>query len=184
MVQAVALSQFHSLLRRPEEIQVSFEDEEKARAPGSHSEGQLSPHGRFTSSKDARLCRQEDQPWPRTNAGLWRGHFHHFWNSYGDEVGSKCSSCLLLCCFQVERSEQSFFYFLLTNQSKFRMDVNYELTGNVNLLQYLKADHQNVVIDVENHLQTSLLFSPKGFCNLQDVNLKIKVREDDSPRCW
>lgn len=62
MVQAVAVSQFHPLLQRPEEIQVSFEDEEKARAPGSHSQGQLSLHGCFTSSKDARLCHQADQP--------------------------------------------------------------------------------------------------------------------------
>lgn len=62
------------------------------------------------------------------------------------------------------------------------MDVNFELTGNVNLLQHLKADHQNAVIDVGNHLQTSLIFSPKGICNLQDVNLRIKVREGDSHR--
>lgn len=64
------------------------------------------------------------------------------------------------------------------------MDVNFELTGNVNLLQHLKADHQNAVIDVGNNLQTSLLFSPKGFCNLQDCNLRIKVRGADSPKFY
>lgn len=64
------------------------------------------------------------------------------------------------------------------------MDVNFELTGNVNLLQHLKAEHQNAVINVGKHLQTSLLFSPKGICNLQDVILRIKVTEADSPKCF
>lgn len=76
---------------------------------------------------------------------------------------------------QVERSEQSLFYFLLTNQSKFRMDVALELTGNVNLLQHLKAEQHQAVVDVDGRLQTSLLFSPRGVCCLQDVSLKIKV---------
>lgn len=87
---------------------------------------------------------------------------------------------MLLCCLQVEKSEKSYFYFLLTNQSKFSMDVNFELTGNINLLQHLKADYPNAVIEVGNHLQTSLVFSPKGFCDIQDVSLRIKVRETDS----
>lgn len=83
---------------------------------------------------------------------------------------------------QVERTEKSFSYFLLTNQSKFDMDVSFELTGNVNLLQHLKAEHQNAVIDVGNHLQTSLMFSPKGICDLQDVSLRIKVRRAEGFR--
>lgn len=62
------------------------------------------------------------------------------------------------------------------------MDVNFELTGNSNLLQHLKADPQNVAIDVGNHLQTSLVFSPKGICDLQDVKMRIKVREADFPQ--
>lgn len=77
----------------------------------------------------------------------------------------------------MEISEKSFFYFLLTNQSKFTMDVTFELTGSTNLLQHLRVEPPNAAVDVGAHLQTSLLFSPKGFCNLQGVKLRIKVRE-------
>lgn len=85
-------------------------------------------------------------------------------------------------CSQMEISEKSFFYFLLTNQSKFSMDVTFELTGSPNLLQHLRAEPPNAAVDVGAQLQTSLLFSPKGFCNLQEVKLRIKVGDTPPPK--
>eukprot|EP00066_Takifugu_rubripes_P027985 XP_011617251.1 PREDICTED: hydrocephalus-inducing protein homolog [Takifugu rubripes] len=93
---------------------------------------------------------------------------------FGEVVFRKlCHSGAVL---KMEISEKSFFYFLLTNQSKFSMDVTFELAGSTNLLQHLRAEPPNAAVDVGAHLQTSLLFSPKGFCNLQDVKLRIKVK--------
>lgn len=54
VIQAVAGGELCPLLHRPEEIQGSFEDKEEARASGPHSQGQLSRHGHFTSTEDAR----------------------------------------------------------------------------------------------------------------------------------
>lgn len=65
------------MLQRPKEIQVGFENEEKAQSPGSHGQGQLFPHGHFTSSKDARWSFQAHQPWPRGTTGLWRGPLYN-----------------------------------------------------------------------------------------------------------
>lgn len=61
------------------------------------------------------------------------------------------------------------------------MDVTFEMTGSTNLLQHLRAEPPNAAVDVGAHLQTSLLFSPKGFCNLQDVKLRIKVGDTAPP---
>lgn len=77
----------------------------------------------------------------------------------------------------MEVSEKSFFYFLLTNQSRFSMDVSFEVTGSPNLLQHLRAEPPNAAVEAGAHLQTSFLFSPKSFCNLQDVKLRVKVGE-------
>lgn len=89
-------------------------------------------------------------------------------------------SHLLLCCLQMEILETSLFYFLLANQSKFSMEVTFELTGRGNLLQHLRAEPPSARADVGAHLRTSLSFSPKGVCHLQDVKLRIKVREAGS----
>lgn len=85
-------------------------------------------------------------------------------------------SRLSLRCWQMEISETSLFYFLLANQSKFSMEVTFELTGSGNLLQHLRAEPPSARVDVGARLRTSLSFSPKGVCHLQDVKLRLKVR--------
>lgn len=86
---------------------------------------------------------------------------------------------------QVEISEQSYCYFLLTNQSQFSMDVSFELAGSSSLLQHLNVAPDSAAVGVGDCLQASLLFSPRGFCDLQDVKLTMKVRAADlTPLCF
>ncbi|KAI3370851.1 hypothetical protein L3Q82_007368 [Scortum barcoo] len=77
---------------------------------------------------------------------------------------------------KVEISKQSTFNFLVSNLARFSMEVNFDLTGPSELLQHMEAKPQNSTIEVGRQLQLSLLFSPRGICNLQDVRLSIKVK--------
>ncbi|XP_008288806.1 hydrocephalus-inducing protein homolog [Stegastes partitus] len=73
-------------------------------------------------------------------------------------------------------SEQSAFNFLVSNQAKFTMEVNFDLTGPTELLQHLEAKPQNGTIEVGKQLQSALFFSPLKMCNLRDIGLNIKVK--------
>ncbi|KAM9351908.1 hydrocephalus-inducing protein homolog [Symphorus nematophorus] len=77
---------------------------------------------------------------------------------------------------KVEISEQSTFNFLVSNLAKLRLEVNFDLTGPGELLQYLQVKPQNATIEVGKQLQSSLFFCPWSICNLQDVRLSIKVK--------
>lgn len=76
---------------------------------------------------------------------------------------------------QVGISEQSTFTFLVSNLSRFILEVNFELTGPKALQQHLVTKTQNAAIDAGKQLQSSLCFSPQCICNLKDVKLNIKV---------
>ncbi|XP_059190373.1 hydrocephalus-inducing protein homolog [Centropristis striata] len=73
-------------------------------------------------------------------------------------------------------SEQSTFNFLVSNLSRFSLEVTFDLTGPSELLQHLQAKPQNDTIEVGKQLQPALFFSPRSICNLQDVSLSIKVK--------
>ncbi|XP_054864966.1 hydrocephalus-inducing protein homolog [Amphiprion ocellaris] len=73
-------------------------------------------------------------------------------------------------------SEQLAFNFLVSNQARFTMEVNFDLTGPTELLQHLEAKPQNATIEVGKQLQSALFFCPLKICNLHDVRLNIKVK--------
>ncbi|CAI5655386.1 unnamed protein product [Oreochromis niloticus] len=77
---------------------------------------------------------------------------------------------------EVGISEQSTFTFLVSNLSRFILEVNFELTGPKALQQHLVTKTQNAAIDAGKQLQSSLCFSPQCICNLKDVKLNIKVK--------
>ncbi|XP_068458365.1 hydrocephalus-inducing protein homolog isoform X2 [Clinocottus analis] len=73
-------------------------------------------------------------------------------------------------------SEQSTVNLLVSNLARFRLEVNFDLTGPSELLQYVEAKPQYETIDVGKQLPFSLFFCPRSICNLQDVQLSIKVK--------
>lgn len=76
----------------------------------------------------------------------------------------------------MEISEHAACNFLLTNLARFSLEVDFELSGPSELLEYLEAKPQNATTEVGKQLQLSLSFSPQSICNLQDVTLNMKVR--------
>lgn len=77
---------------------------------------------------------------------------------------------------EVGISEQSTFTFLVSNLSRFILEVNFELMGPKALQQHLVTKTQNAAIDAGKQLQSSLCFFPQCICNLKDVKLNIKVK--------
>ncbi|XP_030613884.1 hydrocephalus-inducing protein homolog isoform X2 [Archocentrus centrarchus] len=73
-------------------------------------------------------------------------------------------------------SEQSTFNFLVSNLSRFILEVNFELTGSRALQQHLVTQPQNASIEAGKQLQSSLCFSPQSICKLKDIKLNIKVK--------
>ncbi|XP_039456431.1 hydrocephalus-inducing protein homolog [Oreochromis aureus] len=77
---------------------------------------------------------------------------------------------------EVGISEQSTFTFLVSNLSKFILEVNFELTGPKALQHHLVTKTQNAAIDAGKQLQSSLCFFPGCISNLKDIKLNIKVK--------
>ncbi|XP_025759455.1 hydrocephalus-inducing protein homolog isoform X1 [Oreochromis niloticus] len=77
---------------------------------------------------------------------------------------------------EVGISEQSTFTFLVSNLSRFILEVNFELTGPKALQHHLVTKTQNAAIGAGKQLQSSLCFFPQCICNLKDVKLNIKVK--------
>lgn len=75
--------------------------------------------------------------------------------------------------------EQSIVNFLVTNLARFSLEVNFEVSGPSELLQYFEAKPQSAIIEVEQQLQSSLFFQPQRICDLQDARLSIKVGQLD-----
>ncbi|XP_073328914.1 hydrocephalus-inducing protein homolog [Pagrus major] len=77
---------------------------------------------------------------------------------------------------KVEILEQSAFNFLVSNLARFSLEVNFDLSGPREVLQFLEAKPHNAALEAGKQLQASLLFCPRSVCNLQDVKLSIKVK--------
>ncbi|KAM6936867.1 hydrocephalus-inducing protein homolog [Xenentodon cancila] len=77
---------------------------------------------------------------------------------------------------EVGISEQSTFKFLVSNLSRYVLEVNFEVTGPKQLLQYLKTRPKSATIEVGKQLQSSVSFCPLSICNLQNIILIVKVK--------
>ncbi|XP_030281249.1 hydrocephalus-inducing protein homolog isoform X1 [Sparus aurata] len=77
---------------------------------------------------------------------------------------------------KVEILGQSTFNFLVSNLARFSQEVNFDLSGPREVLQFLEAKPQNAAIEAGKQLQASLFFCPQSICNLQEVKLSIKVK--------
>ncbi|XP_075998117.1 hydrocephalus-inducing protein homolog [Genypterus blacodes] len=73
-------------------------------------------------------------------------------------------------------SEQSTFTLLVSNLAKFTMEVNFDLVGPTESLQHLEAKPKVATVEVGKQLHSSIFFSPKNICNLEDVKLNVKVK--------
>ncbi|XP_061578790.1 hydrocephalus-inducing protein homolog [Cololabis saira] len=73
-------------------------------------------------------------------------------------------------------SEQSTFKFLISNLSRFILEVNFKVTGPKELLQHMKTEPESATVEVGKQLQSSVSFCPLSICNLQNVTLIVKVK--------
>ncbi|XP_069028847.1 hydrocephalus-inducing protein homolog [Embiotoca jacksoni] len=80
-------------------------------------------------------------------------------------------------------SEQASLNFLVSNLTRFILEVTFDLTGPRELLQHLEAELQSATVDVGKQLQSSLLFCPRNICNLQDVRLNVQVKHGPTFTC-
>ncbi|KAM8849594.1 hydrocephalus-inducing protein homolog isoform 2-T2 [Spinachia spinachia] len=72
--------------------------------------------------------------------------------------------------------EQSAFHFLVSNEARFRLEVNFDLTGPVELQQFQIKPQIDTIIEVGDQLRSSLFFCPRRACDLRDVRLSIRVK--------
>ncbi|XP_051916753.1 hydrocephalus-inducing protein homolog isoform X2 [Hippocampus zosterae] len=74
-------------------------------------------------------------------------------------------------------SEQATFNILVTNTGRQNMDVNFELEGPSELLQYLLTKPKKSTIAIGQKLQSAIFFSPRSSCTLTDIRLIIRVNK-------
>ncbi|KAM9854716.1 hydrocephalus-inducing protein homolog [Aulostomus maculatus] len=74
-------------------------------------------------------------------------------------------------------SEQATLNILVSNMARYNMEVDFDLAGPSELLRDLKTKPQTLHIDVGKQQQSSLLFTPRNICNLQDIRLHVKVKQ-------
>ncbi|XP_056273332.1 hydrocephalus-inducing protein homolog [Pseudoliparis swirei] len=72
-------------------------------------------------------------------------------------------------------SEQSAVHLLVSNLARFRLEVNFDLTGPSELLQHLEVKPQRDTVEAGKRLRASLCFCPRGVCNLRDIRLSITM---------
>ncbi|CAJ1057505.1 hydrocephalus-inducing protein homolog isoform X2 [Xyrichtys novacula] len=77
---------------------------------------------------------------------------------------------------EVEILTQSTLNLLVSHPAKFSLGVSFDLAGPCEVLQHLEAKPENATLEFRKQLQTSLIFSPKSICNLEDVRLSVKVK--------
>ncbi|MED6284836.1 hypothetical protein CHARACLAT_022950 [Characodon lateralis] len=73
-------------------------------------------------------------------------------------------------------SEQCTYNLLVSNLSRFILEVSFELTGDREHLQLLEVKPQDGAVEIGKQLQVSVFFCPQTVWNLQDVRLIVKAR--------
>ncbi|XP_028313928.1 hydrocephalus-inducing protein homolog [Gouania willdenowi] len=73
-------------------------------------------------------------------------------------------------------TEQGAFRLFVTNLARFNQEVDIELSGPKELLQYLQAKPQNALVNVGEQLETSLFFCPGSVCILKDITMIVRVK--------
>ncbi|XP_047205151.1 hydrocephalus-inducing protein homolog isoform X6 [Girardinichthys multiradiatus] len=73
-------------------------------------------------------------------------------------------------------SEQCTYNLLVSNLSRFILEVSFELTGDREHLQQLEVKPQAGAVEIGKQLQVSVFFCPQTVWNLQDVQLIVKVK--------
>uniref|UniRef100_A0A8C5EU15 Hydrocephalus-inducing protein-like n=1 Tax=Gouania willdenowi TaxID=441366 RepID=A0A8C5EU15_GOUWI len=73
-------------------------------------------------------------------------------------------------------TEQGVFRLFVTNLARFNQEVDIELSGPKELLQYLQAKPQNALVNVGEQLESSLFLCPGSVCILKDITMTVRVR--------
>lgn len=66
---------------------------------------------------------------------------------------------------------------MVSNLSRFRLEVSFELTGLREKLQQLEVKPEADAVEIGKQLQTSVVFCPQSICSIQDVKLIVKARK-------
>ncbi|KAM4733696.1 hydrocephalus-inducing protein homolog isoform 3-T4 [Anableps anableps] len=77
---------------------------------------------------------------------------------------------------EVGISEQCAYNFLVSNLSRVRLEVSFELMGVREQFQQLKVKPQTGAVEIGKQRQASVFFCPQNICNLHDVRLIVKVK--------